>query len=97
MITVNWLLHLGHSATNAPVSSLDCLEINYGSFVQVVELRMMPVSFSSAKVLFISTCSLCIGANDRDIVFYVFQGEVQLQIIRLLRGSLVVTMISSSW
>ena len=98
MITVNWLLHLGHSATNAPISSLDCLEISYGSFVQVVKLRMMPVSFCTAEIFLVSpACPLSVTSNDWNIVLNVFQWQIQLQVIRLLWGSLVMCLISCRW
>jgi hypothetical protein len=74
------------------------LEVNNSSFIQVVKLWMMPVGFGTAEIFLVSpTCPLSVTSNDWNIVLNVFQWQIQLQVIRLLWGSLVMRLISSRW
>ena len=96
MISVNLLLHLRHSSTSVAVA-LNGLKVNNGSFVQVIELRVMPVGFRARKVLLISSSPLIIislvTADHRDIVLDIFQWQIQLQVVRLLRGPLMICLV----
>ena len=97
MISVDLLLHLRHSSTAVAVA-LNGLKVNNGSFVQVIELRMMPVGFRARKVLLISSSSPLIiislvTADHRDIVLDIFQWQIQLQVVRLLRGPLMICLV----
>ena len=97
VVAVNRLLHLGHPATCIYVSALNSLEVDNSSFVQVVELRVMPVSLGAAKVLLVGPCSLVGRANHRNVVLNIFQWKIQLQVICLLRSPLVVGLGSRCW
>lgn len=80
MISVKLLLNLGHSLTNA-IRTLNGLEINNRGLIKVLELALMPVSLSVAKVLLFSTI------NDRYIILKVLQWQIQLEILLLLPSS----------
>jgi len=98
VIAVNRLLHLGYSPSCVCVSSLNSLEVYNSSFIQVVKLWMMPVGFRAAEIFLVGPSSpLSVATNDWNIVLNVFQWQIQLQVIRLLRCSLMMGLISSSW
>jgi hypothetical protein len=69
-------LHLGDSPSCICVSSLNSLEVNNSSFIQVVKLWMMPVSFRAAEILLVSPCTLSITTNHRNIILDVFQRKI---------------------
>ena len=102
MISVNLLLHLRHSSPSVAVA-LNGLKVNNGSFVQVIELRVMPVGFRARKVLLISSSSSPliiisrVAADHWDIVLDIFQWQIQLEIVRLLRGPLVICLVRGRW
>jgi hypothetical protein len=74
------------------------LEVYNSSFIQVVKLWMMPVSFRAAEIFLVGPSSpLSVATNDWNIVLNVFQWQIQLQVIRLLWGSLVMRLISCRW
>ena len=76
MVPVNRLLHLGDSPSCICVASLNSLEVNDSSFIQVVKLWMMPVSFRAAEILLVSACPLSITTDHRNIILDVFQRKI---------------------
>lgn len=70
MIPVDRLLHLRDPAADIAIA-LDGLEVDDGGFVQVIELRVMPVGLGAAEILLISTSPL-VAADHRNIVLNIF-------------------------
>ncbi len=74
MIAVNRLLNLRHSPTGVrtTISPLYGLEVDNGSFVQVIELRMVPVGLSAAKFLILVSISDPWTTDYGDIILDIF-------------------------